>query len=134
MAALKARLTEMVDQLFSQSKLTEAINYALNHWDGLRLFLRDGRIEVDSNTVERSMRPIAMGRRNSLFSGSEGGAERPLFSLVKLLFGLKLFSHFHSPLARFTPPLGDPREDLSVPGTSSECTDDFREGGRSKAQ
>jgi hypothetical protein len=41
----------------------------------LTLFLRDGRVEVDSNTVERSMRPIAMGRRNSLFSGSEGGAE-----------------------------------------------------------
>lgn len=75
MAALKARLSEMVGQLFSQSKLTEAINYALNHWDGLTLFLRDGRVEVDSNTVERSMRPIAMGRRNSLFSGSEGGAE-----------------------------------------------------------
>lgn len=75
MAALKARLTEMVGQLFSQSKLAEAINYALNHWDGLTLFLRDGRVEVDSNTVERSMRPIAMGRRNSLFSGSEGGAE-----------------------------------------------------------
>ncbi|MGY2933062.1 hypothetical protein ACVWZ6_002664 [Bradyrhizobium sp. GM6.1] len=54
---------------------SEAINYALNHWDGLTLFLRDGRVEVDSNTVERSMRPIAMGRRNSLFSGSEAGAE-----------------------------------------------------------
>ncbi|MDI2111441.1 IS66 family transposase [Bradyrhizobium elkanii] len=51
------------------------MNYAVNHWDGLTLFLRDGRVEVDSNTVERSMRPIAMGRRNSLFSGSEGGAE-----------------------------------------------------------
>jgi Transposase IS66 family len=75
MEALKARLTEMVGQLFSQSKLTEAINYALNHWEGLTLFLSDGRVEVDSNTVERSMRPIAMGRCNSLFSGSEGGAE-----------------------------------------------------------
>jgi transposase len=75
MEALKARLTAMVGQLFSQSPLAEAINYALNHWDGLTLFLRDGRVEVDSNTVERSMRPIAMGRRNSLFSGSEGGAE-----------------------------------------------------------
>jgi hypothetical protein len=75
MAAPKARLTEIVGQLFSQSKLTEAINYALNHWGGLTLFLRDGRVEIDSNTVERSMRPIAMGRRNSLFSGSEGGAE-----------------------------------------------------------
>ena len=75
MEALKARLTSMLGQLFSQSPLAGAINYALNHWDGLTLFLSDGRVEVDTNTVERSMRPIAMGRRNSLFSGSEGGAE-----------------------------------------------------------
>src|SRR5207249_2500871 len=75
METLRTRLTAMVGQLFSQSKLTEAINYTLNHWDGLTLFLSDGRVEVDTNTVERSMRPIAMGRRNSLFSGSEGGAE-----------------------------------------------------------
>ena len=75
MEALKARLTEMISQLFSQSKLTEAINYVLNHWEGLTVFLSDGRVEVDFNTVELSMRPIAMGRRNSLFSGSEGGAE-----------------------------------------------------------
>src|SRR2546428_11197770 len=75
METLRARLTAMVGQLFSQSKLAEAINYALNHWDGLTLFLSDGRVEVDSNTVEGSMRPIAMGRRNSLFNGSEGGAE-----------------------------------------------------------
>ena len=75
MEELKARLTTMVGQLFSQSKLAEAINYTVNHWDGLTLFLNDGRVEVDSNTVERSMRPIAMGRRNSLFSGNEGGAE-----------------------------------------------------------
>jgi hypothetical protein len=75
MEALKARLTSMVGQLFSQSTLTGAINYAVNHWDGLTLFLNDGRVEVDTNKVERSMRPIAMGRRNSLFSGSEGGAE-----------------------------------------------------------
>ena len=65
----------MVGQLFSQSPLREAINYALNHWNGLTLFLSDGRVEVDSNTVERSMRPIAMGRRNSLFAGNEGGAQ-----------------------------------------------------------
>ena len=75
MAALKARLTEMVEPALLPVELTEAINYALNHWDGLTLFLSDGRVEVDTNTVERSMRPIAMGRRNSLFSGSEGGAE-----------------------------------------------------------
>jgi transposase len=90
MEALKARLTAMVGQLFSQSPLAEAINYTLNHLEGLTLFLRDGRVEVDSNTVERSMRPIALGRRNSLFSGSEGGAESwailaSLVSTAKLL-------------------------------------------------
>ena len=62
MDALKMRLTEVVGQFFSQSPLAEAINYTLNHWDGLTLFLADGRVEVDSNTVERSMRPIALGR------------------------------------------------------------------------
>jgi hypothetical protein len=75
MEALKARLTAMAGQLFSQSPLAGAINYALNHWDGLTLFLSDGPVEVDTNTVERSMRPIATGRCNSLFSASEGGAE-----------------------------------------------------------
>jgi transposase len=75
MDALKTRLTEIVGQFFSQSPLAEAINYMLNHWSGLTLFLADGRVEVDTNTVERSMRPIALGRKNSLFAGSEGGAE-----------------------------------------------------------
>ena len=62
MDALKARLNEVVDQFSSHSPLWDAINYTLNHWDGLTLFLSDGRVEVDSNTVERSMRPIALGR------------------------------------------------------------------------
>ena len=75
MDALKKRLTEVVDQFSSKSTLVGAINYTLNHWDGLILFLSDGRVEVDTNTVERSMRPIALGRKNSLFAGNEGGAE-----------------------------------------------------------
>jgi transposase len=75
MEDLKERMIEVRDGISAQSSLAEAIRYALHHWDGLALFLSDGRVEVDSNTVERSMRPIALGRRNSLFSGSEGGAE-----------------------------------------------------------
>lgn len=75
MTALKARLDETRDGLSIQSKLTEAINYTLNHWAGLILFLDDGRIEPDTNIVERSIRPIAIGRRNSLFCGDEGGGE-----------------------------------------------------------
>ena len=47
--------------LISQkTKLAEAIRYALSRWDGLTYFLDDGRIEIDSNVVERSIRPIAM--------------------------------------------------------------------------
>src|SRR5260370_40557740 len=65
------RLTEVVKDISSKSPLAEAINYTLGHWDGLNVFLTDGRVEVDTNTVERSMRPIALGRKNSLFSGSE---------------------------------------------------------------
>ncbi|MHB8287441.1 MAG: transposase domain-containing protein, partial [Caulobacteraceae bacterium] len=42
---------------------------------GLSRFLDDGRIEIDSNTVERAIRPLAIGRKNHLFAGSEGGAE-----------------------------------------------------------
>jgi transposase len=62
--------------LISQkSKLAEAIRYALSRWAGLTRFLDDGRIEIDSNTVERSIRPIALSRKNALFAGSDGGGE-----------------------------------------------------------
>jgi transposase len=47
--------------LISQkSKLAEAIRYALSRWEGLTRFIDDGRIELDNNTVERSIRPIAI--------------------------------------------------------------------------
>lgn len=75
MEDIKVRLAEVLKDISSKSPLAEAINYMLRHWEGLTVFLTDGRVEVDTNTVERSMRPIALGRKNSLFSGSEGGAE-----------------------------------------------------------
>jgi len=43
--------------------------------DGLKLFLSDGRIEIDNNSVERTIRPIALNRKNSLFAGHDAGAE-----------------------------------------------------------
>ena len=62
--------------LISQKgKLAEAIRYALSRWQGLTRFIDDGRIELDNNTVERSIRPIALNRKNALFAGSDGGAE-----------------------------------------------------------
>jgi transposase len=56
-------------------RIADAIRYGLNHWDGLIRFLDHGRIEIDSNTVERSIRGIALDRKNSLFAGHDLGAE-----------------------------------------------------------
>jgi hypothetical protein len=56
-------------------RIADAIRYGLNHWHGLVRFLDDGRIEIDSNTVERSIRAIALDRKNSLFAGHDLGAE-----------------------------------------------------------
>jgi transposase len=62
--------------LISQKgRLAEAIRYALSRWEGLTRFIDDGRIELDNNAVERSIRPIALNRKNALFAGSDGGAE-----------------------------------------------------------
>lgn len=58
-----------------KSTIAEAIRYALCRWSGLLLFLDDGHIEIDSNVVERAIRPLALTRRNALFVGSDGGGE-----------------------------------------------------------
>ena len=49
-------------KLFARGPTAVAIRYALNHWHGLVQFLDDGRIELDTNTVERAMRPVALSR------------------------------------------------------------------------
>ena len=56
-----------------RSRIAEAIRYALKLWSGLGVFLDDGRVEIDSNVVERSIRPLALNRRNALFAGSDQG-------------------------------------------------------------
>ncbi|WP_395392692.1 IS66 family transposase [Novosphingobium sp. BL-8A] len=68
---LEARLR----QISAKSKLADAIRYALTRWPGLSLFLDDGRVEMDSNTVERSIRPLALNRKNALFAGSDEGGD-----------------------------------------------------------
>jgi transposase len=73
--ALEPWLREKLGLISQKTKLAEAIRYALARWDGLRLFLDDGRVEIDNNTVERAIRPLALNRKNALFAGSDGGAE-----------------------------------------------------------
>jgi len=73
--ALKTWLEEQLARVSAKSVIAEAIRYGLNHWDGLVRFLEDGRIELDTNIVERGMRPIVLNRKNALFAGHDQGAE-----------------------------------------------------------
>ena len=73
---LQAWLDLQLSRLPGRSRLAEAIRYALGRWSALTRFLDDGCIDLDANPVERAIRPIALGRKNSLFAGSEGGAKR----------------------------------------------------------
>ena len=73
--AMRLWFEQRLAKLSRRSLLAEAIGYALNQWEGLTRFVDDGRIEIDSNTVERSMRPIALNRKNALFAGHDLGAE-----------------------------------------------------------
>jgi hypothetical protein len=72
---LEPWLRAKLETISQKTKLAEAIRYALSRWAGLTLFMNDGRIEIDNNTVERSIRPLALTRKNALFAGSDGGAE-----------------------------------------------------------
>ncbi|MCX7137607.1 MAG: IS66 family transposase [Proteobacteria bacterium] len=73
--AMKPWFEECLAKVSKGSKLSEALAYGLNHWDGLCRYLDDGRIEIDSNTVERSIRGLALTRKNALFAGHDHGAE-----------------------------------------------------------
>ena len=72
--ALKAWLEHQLTRVSGKAPIADAIRYALHHWDGLTRFLDDGRIELDTNIVERGIRPIVLNRKNALFAGHDEGA------------------------------------------------------------
>ena len=75
MAELQIWMMEQIKAVPGRSPMAEGLRYALGHWDGLVRFLDDGHLELDTNTVERAMRPIALNRKNALFAGSDEGGE-----------------------------------------------------------
>lgn len=83
--ALKIWLDEQLLKTLPKSKLGEAIKYNLNQWDKLIQFLSDGRLEVDNNESERSIRPFVVGRKNWLFAKSPrgGSASATCYSIVE---------------------------------------------------
>jgi transposase len=74
--AFKTWLETELHRVPPRSGLADAIRYAFARWPALCRFLDDGRVELDTNTVERAIRPIALGRKNHMFAGSDGGADR----------------------------------------------------------
>jgi len=72
---LETWLQAQLPKLSGKSKLAEAIRYALNRMPKARAYLDDGRLELDNNICERSIRPVALGRKNYLFMGSIGGGK-----------------------------------------------------------
>lgn len=70
---LKPWLERQLARVSGRSTIAEAMRYGLSRWDRLGCYLDDGRIEIDTNAVERAIRPIALGRKNALFAGSDAG-------------------------------------------------------------
>jgi len=68
-------LREQRSRIAAKSRLGEKLAYISRHWDGLQIFLSDGRVEIDSNPVERTIRPIALNRKNALFAGHDEGGK-----------------------------------------------------------
>ena len=72
-AAFGAWLKEKRSRISAKSRLGEKLSYIANQWEGLQVFLTDGRVEMDSNQVENRIRPLALGRKNFLFCGHDEG-------------------------------------------------------------
>jgi len=73
--SLKQWFEETLGKLSRKSDTAMAVRYALGRWAALLRFCDDGRIEIDNNAAERALRVVALGRKNFLFAGSDGGGE-----------------------------------------------------------
>lgn len=102
--SLRAWLEAQLGRVPGRSETAKAIRYALVRWEALTRFLHDGRIELDTNPVERAIRPVTLGRKNHLFAGSDGGGVRwaTVCSLVETckLNGVEPFAYLRDVLQR----------------------------------
>lgn len=73
---LKQKLESTQRQVSKKSALATAMTYALSRWPALTRYVDDGTLEIDNNIAERSLRCVALGRKNYLFAGSDNGGVR----------------------------------------------------------
>ena len=82
--SLKQWLDETLVKLSKKSDTAIAVRYALGRWDALLRYCDDGHLEIDNNAAERSLRAVALGRKNYLFAGSDRGGKSAaaIYSLI----------------------------------------------------
>jgi len=83
--ALRAALDDALRKLSPKSPMAKAVRYAAKRWIAFTRFLDDGQLEMDNNIAERAIRPVAIGRKNWLFAGSQAGGERAaaIYSVIE---------------------------------------------------
>src|SRR5215211_3405700 len=71
-------------QTLPKSAIGKALGYSIERWNELMMYTSDGKLNIDNNPVENSIRPVAIGRKNYLFAGSHEAAQRSamLYSLL----------------------------------------------------
>jgi hypothetical protein len=73
---LKSRMEAILGKISGKSAFAGALRYALSRWRSLTRYATDGRLDISNNAAERAIRPLALGRKNWLFAGSDDGGER----------------------------------------------------------
>ena len=73
---LRSFFERALSQISKKSSLAGAIRYSLTRWNALGRYTEDGRLEISNNAAERAIKPLALGRKNWMFAGSDAGGKR----------------------------------------------------------
>ncbi len=118
-AELEAFISAQRQRLSPKAKMGEALAYLANHWEGLCLYLDDGRVEMDNNPVENLIRPLTLNRKNSLFAGHDEGGQNwaRLASLIGTckLNGVEPFAYMKATLEAIAVGHANSEIDLLLP-------------------
>lgn len=104
LAKLKAAFEDTLAKISGKSDLAIALRYSLTRWDAFTRYTQDGRLDISNNAAERAIRPLAIGRKNWLFAGSDLGGERAavMYTLIETarMNGLDPESYLRDIIAR----------------------------------
>ena len=119
LTSLRTWLDAAAQETLPKSPIRQAINYALNQWDALNRYCEQGFLAIDNNAAERAVRPCAIGRKNWLFCGNDGGGRTAaiLFSMTSTAkrHGLDPFAWLREVLSQLPALRAAPTDDQLLP-------------------